>query len=107
MSVYSYQKINDEVIPMDNDILVVDMEQGEQKTQGGVILPDDTSSETGIRPRWAKVYKKGKNIDYVDEGDQILVDHGRWTYAISIIDDDGNEVELQKVEPESILLKKY
>lgn len=104
MSNYSYQKIDKDVEPLDDDILVIDMEQGYQKTSGGIILPDDTSSEKGIRSRWAKVYKIGKNITNVEEDEYILVEHGRWTYAITIEDNDGNNLELQKVDPKDILL---
>ena len=85
-----------------NDILVVDMDLGEMKTAGGIVVQSDNGKAHGIKPRWAKVYKVGSNITDIQEGQWILIEHGRWTRKITIDDGEGVK-DFQKVEPKSIL----
>jgi len=86
------------------DVLVSDMYFGETKTAGGIIIQSDDAKAHGVKPRWAKVYAKGKeNNDPYSVGDWILVEHGRWTRKIKIENENGEEVEIQKVEKDSIL----
>ena len=85
-----------------DDILVIDMEMGEMKTSSGLIIQSDNGKVHGIKPRWAKVYKVGKNVDYVKEGQWILIEHGRWTRKITIDDGEG-EKDFQKVDTKCIL----
>ncbi len=92
--------VNGELEPMPDSVLVTDIEQGMQKTQSGIFLPDDDQTERGIRPRWAKVYATGKNIDFVKPGDWVLVEHGRWTRGVET--DSGNVVRM--VESDACLL---
>jgi len=86
-----------------NRVLVTDMNFGEQKTAGGIILTNDDGKTRGIYPRWAKVYSKGPdNNDPYKVGDWILVEHGRWTRGINVeLEDD--EIEVRMVEAESVL----
>ena len=86
------------------DVLVIDMDFGEQVTQGGIILTSDDGKTRGIYPRWARVYSVGpKNKDTeFNVGDWVLVKHGRWTRGLKFETDDG-EFEMRKVELESIL----
>jgi len=110
----SYQKITGQAEPLPDDILVVEMEQGQRLSRGGIILSDDTAYSSfdekdakaakGIRARWAQVYKVGSNVDYVSAGEYVLVEHGRWTYAIDFIDENDEEVKVQKIDPAGILL---
>lgn len=103
-----YEKLFEDVRPLANEILVTEMQKGEKLTRGGLIIPDDNGKDRGIKPRWAKVYKVGRNVDYVKPGEYILVEHGRWTYGIEMIlsDDEGNETKhyLQRVDTAAILL---
>jgi co-chaperonin GroES (HSP10) len=86
-----------------NRVLVRDMYFGEQKTKSGIIIKDDNGTTRGIYPRWGKVYSKGPmNNDPYNVGDWILIEHGRWTRAITI-EDEGEEFNVQMVETESIL----
>lgn len=103
MSRSAYQVLFEDVEPLSDYILVIDMEDGEKVTEGGIITLSDNMKETGIRPRWATVYKVGKNVDYVSPGNKVLVEHGRWTYGINM-DVDGKEMYLQRVDPNGILL---
>ncbi len=100
----SYQAVEGEIIPLSNDILVVEMETtGERKTASGILLIDNNGKQSGIRPRWAKVYKIGKNVDYVKEGEWIYIEHGRWTYQYKLLTKDG-EKSIQKVDTNCILM---
>lgn len=110
----SYQTIKGQAEPLADDILVIAMEQGQRITSSGLILADDTSygniseeaakSARGVRPRWAQVYKVGSNVDYVSPGQYVLMDHGRWTYAIDFVDESNKDIKIQKIDPEGILL---
>jgi hypothetical protein len=101
MSAYGAKKIQVRALP--NDVLVVDMDMGEMKSSGGIIVQSDNGKVNGIKPRWAKVYKVGTKITDIKEGQWILIDHGRWTRKIKIDDGEG-EKEFQKVEVKSILV---
>lgn len=97
---FEAKKVKVRALP--NDILVTDMEMGEMKTSSGIVIASDDGKSHGIKPRWAKVYKVGSKVDYVKEGQWILIEHGRWTRKITIDDGEG-EKDFQKVETKSIL----
>ena len=85
-----------------DDVLVQDMDFGEQTTAGGIIVKSDDGKVHGIKPRWGQIYKVGPDQTDVHPGQWILIEHGRWTRKIKI--DDGNGAkEIQKVEVKSIL----
>jgi co-chaperonin GroES (HSP10) len=86
-----------------DDILVVDMDLGEMKTAGGIVIQSDDGKAHGVKPRWAKVYKIGTEVDLdLKVGQWVLIEHGRWTRKITIDDGDGVK-EFQKVEIKSIM----
>ena len=62
----------DTITPIHDRVLVTDMEFGEQKTAGGIIIPGDDGQARGIHPRWCRVLAKGheNNEDY-EVGDWI------------------------------------
>lgn len=98
-----YESIKGDVNPLPDHILVHNMEKGGKVTKGGIIIGDDNGKDRGIRPRWAQVYKVGSRIDYVQPGEWILLEHGRWTYGINV--ETGTEtVYLQRIDNEAILL---
>jgi co-chaperonin GroES (HSP10) len=88
---------------LSKDVLVIDMDMDEMVTAGGIVVASDNGKAHGVKPRWAKVYKVGSEVDFVKEGQWILIEHGRWTRKIKIDDGEG-EKEFQKVETKSILL---
>lgn len=88
---------------LSNDVLVVDMDMGEMVTAGGIVVASDNGKAHGVKPRWAKVYKVGSDVDFVKEGQWILIEHGRWTRKIKV-DDGESEKEFQKIETKSIIL---
>jgi co-chaperonin GroES (HSP10) len=91
------------VRPLPSDILVYDMDMGEQVTSSGIVIQSDDGKAHGVKPRWAKVYKVGERCEVdVNPGQWILIEHGRWTRKIKI--DDGESIkEIQKVEVASIM----
>lgn len=92
-----------QVRPLPKDILVYDMDMGEQRTASGIVIQSDDGKAHGVKPRWAKVYKVGERCEVdVKPGQWVLIEHGRWTRKIKI--DDGDSVkEVQKVEVASIM----
>ena len=93
-----------QVRPLSKDLLVINMDLGEMKTTGGIVIQSDDGKAHGVKPRWAQVYKVGEQCDLdVKEGQWVLIEHGRWTRKIKIDDGEG-EKEFQKVEVKSIML---
>ena len=100
MSVFDVKQVK--IRAIHDDVLVRDMDFGEQKTKSGIILRSDDGKTHGIKPRWGLVYKVGPDQNEIKEGQWILIRHGRWTRKIKIDDGDG-EKEIQKVDIDSIL----
>jgi len=96
--------IKGEVRAIRGDVLVTDMHFGETTTAGGIIIQSDDAKAHGVKPRWAKVYAKGsENNDPYEVGDWVLIEHGRWTRKIEIENEQGEKIDLQKVEVGSIM----
>jgi hypothetical protein len=72
-------------------------------TSGGIILPNDNGTGSGIRPRWGQVYAIGPDQLDVKIGQWICVAHGRWTRGIDIEDEDGKKT-LRRIDPDDILM---
>lgn len=89
------------VKPLRNNIFAV-IEMG-QRQIGSIILRDDNGRDHGIRPRWAKVWKVSEDIDYVQPGQWILVEHGRWTMTVELPQQDGSKFKFQKIDPKGIM----
>ncbi len=99
-SVYDVRHIK--IRALHDDVIVKDMDFGEQVTAGGIVIQSDDAKVHGIKPRWAQVYKVGPEQKDVLPGQWILIEHGRWTRKIKIDDGEGPK-EIQKVEVKSIL----
>ena len=89
--------------PLGKRVLVYKMHFGENKTAGGIIIPDDDGTQSGIHPRWAKVYAIGSKQEDVKVGQWILVSHGRWSRALKV-KKDGTELEVRMIDENDILL---
>jgi co-chaperonin GroES (HSP10) len=101
-SAYSPTKVG-KLQPLGNTIIVSDMKFDIRLSTGGIILPNDDMKNSGIRPRWAKVYAIGPEQKDINVGEYILISHGRWTRGVKIEDQDG-EKTIRKVDPNDILL---
>ena len=65
-------------------VIVEDIQFGERKASGGIIVLDDDGKTQGIRARWAKVHAVGPEQTDVKVGQWVLIEHGRWTRALKI-----------------------
>jgi co-chaperonin GroES (HSP10) len=100
---FGIQAKNIKVRPLSKDLLVINMDMGEQTTAAGLIIQSDDGKAHGVKPRWAQVYRVGEQCDInVKPGQWVLIEHGRWTRKIKINDGDGDK-EFQKVEVKSIM----
>ena len=84
------------------DVLVYNMDLGEQTTAGGIVIASDDGKAHGVKPRWCQIYAVGPEQTEFQVGQWIYVEHGRWTRKIKI-DDGDSEKEIQKVEVSSIM----
>ena len=97
--------INGKLTPIGDRVLVSDMHFGEQRTKSGLIIANDDGQTRGIYPRWGKVHSKGPdNTDSYQQGNWVLIEHGRWTRGVQIEDNEGNTFKIRKVDKDSILL---
>lgn len=92
-----------QIKPLFDHIIVSDMVFDQRITKSGIILPNDDMKNSGIRPRWGKVYAIGPEQKDVTIGQFILISHGRWTRGIKIEDEDG-EKTIRRVDPNDILM---
>ena len=86
-----------------DNIILSYMVFDERITHSGIIIPNDDMKNSGIRPRWAKVYAIGPEQESVKIGQYILIAHGRWSRGIKIEDEQG-EKTIRRVDPNDILL---
>lgn len=95
----------DKLTFMHDNIVVSEMHFDERISKGGIILMDDDKKSSGIRPRWAKIYGLGPNVNdpLLEIGKWILISHGRWTRGITVETPAGKQT-LRKVDPNDILL---
>lgn len=101
---FAPHKLNrNQIKPLLDHIIVSEMAFDQRITSGGIILPNDDMKNSGIRPRWGKVYAIGPQQVDVQIGQYILISHGRWTRGIKIEDEDG-EKTIRRVDPNDILM---
>ena len=90
--------------PIQAHILVRDMNFGEQKSAGGIVLKSDDGKSEGVRPRWCRVFAVGPDQKDVKAGEWILVEHGRWTRGLEVEEDDGTKFTIWRVDNNGILM---
>ena len=96
-------EVDYDIKPLKKRVLVSDMHFGESKSKGGIILMDDDGSESGIHPRWAKVYAIGDQQEDVAVGQWVMVSHGRWSRGFKV-KREGVELEVRMIDENDILL---
>jgi co-chaperonin GroES (HSP10) len=89
--------------PLDNTVIVEEMEFSGRQLSSGIVLLNDNGTTAGIRPRWGKIYAVGPNQRDVTVGQWICVAHGRWTRGVEIEDNNGPRT-IRKVDTKDILL---
>ena len=96
-------EVDYDIKPLKHRVLVSNMHFGETKTKGGIILTDDDGTQSGIHPRWGKVYAVGDKQEDVKVGQWLLVAHGRWSRALKV-KKDGSDLEVRMIDENDILL---
>jgi co-chaperonin GroES (HSP10) len=89
--------------PLRDKVFISDMNFGTSVTKSGIVLPSDDGKSSGLHPRWGKVLFVGNEQKDVKPGQWILIQHGRWTRAISYETDSGEEIKIHMVDNEGIL----
>ena len=89
--------------PIRDNIVIIDMEFGEQLTKGGLVLLSDDGKSEGVKSRWGRVHSVGPMQEDVKAGEWILLEHGRWSRGFTVLDDDGNDIVIRRADPKGIL----
>lgn len=90
--------------PIRDNILITDMDFGEQKTKGGLVLLSDDGKSEGVKARWGRVWAIGPDQKDVKVGEWILLEHGRWSRGVTIEHEDGTETVIRRADTKAILM---
>ena len=94
--------------PLHDTVLCTDGDFGEQVLDSGIIVQSTIGKTEGITARWFRVYACGPDAEFVEPGDWVLVEYGRWTEHFLggyLVDDLEDRTKMWKVEYQSILAK--
>jgi hypothetical protein len=97
-------KVTGKLIPIRNNVLVTDMDFGDRVTKGGLVILSDDGKSEGIRHRWGRVWAVGPEQEDVNVGEWILLEHGRWTRGVTVVEDDGTEIVIRRADLNGILM---
>jgi hypothetical protein len=91
-----------------DNILCTDGDFGDKVTAGGLIVKSTIGKSEGIVPRWFRVFEVGSDIDWIEPGQWVYVEYGRWTEAVEVEDErfdtENNKKKIWKVDPNACLL---
>ena len=90
--------------PIRDNILITDMDFGEQTTKGGLVLLSDDGKSEGVKARWGRVWAVGPEQKDVKVGEWILLEHGRWTRGATLENEDGTETIIRRADTKAILM---
>ena len=97
-------KVEGKLRPLRDNVIVSDMNFEGRTTAGGIFLLSDDGKSEGIRHRWGKVYAVGPEQTDVKVGDWILIEHGRWSRGITMVEEDGTETVVRRIDVNAILM---
>lgn len=90
-----------------DNILCINADFGDYVSEAGLIIKSNIKDSQGITPRWMQVFELGSEIDWLQTGQWVLVEYGRWTESIEMQDDrfdtDDNKMDVWKVDPKGCL----
>jgi len=95
--------VKGKLIPVRDNVLITDMDFGEQKSLGGIVILSDDGKSEGVRSRWGKVWAVGAAQKDVKVGEWILLEHGRWSRGITIEHADGTQTIVRRADIKAIL----
>ncbi len=91
-----------------DNILCTDGDFGDKVTASGLIVQSTIGKSEGIVPRWFRVFEVGSDIDWIQPGQWVYVEYGRWTEGIEVEDErfdtENNKKKIWKVDPTACLL---
>lgn len=91
--------------PLADKVFVTEMDAGVRLTASGLILADDDMRTSGIRSRWARVWKIGPKVQDISVGEWVLVEHGRWTNGLDMELENGEVITVWHIDyPNAVLL---
>jgi co-chaperonin GroES (HSP10) len=98
--------VKGKLIPLGDKVLASDMNFGEQRTLGGIVILGDDGRDHGVHPRWCRVFAKGPdNKEEYQVGDWLLVEHGRWTRGIKYQPEGADEpIILRMIDVNGIIM---
>ncbi len=95
--------VKGKVSPIRDNVLVADMEFGQERTTTGIIIQSLNGKSEGIKARWGRVWAVGPEQKDVKVGDWICVAHGRWTRGVTV-EDGGEEITIRRIDNKDILI---
>ena len=93
-----HTRVNGNFKPLRDGIAVAEMEFGETRTEGGLIIASSDGKAHGIHARWGQVTHIGPEQLDVNVGQWVLVAHGRWSRGFEL-----NDVTTRTVDPKDVL----
>jgi co-chaperonin GroES (HSP10) len=96
--------VTGKIIPIRDNILVTDMNFDARVSAGGIVLPSDDGKSEGVRHRWGRVWAIGPAQKDVQVGEWILLEHGRWTRGVTVVDENGDEIVIRRADTNAILM---
>ena len=89
---------------LSDNILCIEGDFGDQTTESSIIVKSTIGKAEGVVPRWFKVFEVGPKIDWIQPGEWVYVEFGRWTEGFTAKDDRLEEGQkLWKVDPEGCM----
>ena len=90
--------------PRTDNIVCINADFGDTVTNAGIIIKKTLGKESGVTPRWMEVFDVGPDIDFLQPGQWVYVEYGRWTEGFKVKDDRLEEgQEIWKVDPAGCL----
>jgi len=88
-----------------DNILCINGDFDESVTEGGIIIGKTIGTTDGITPRWFEVFEVGPEIDWLQSGQWVYVEYGRWTEKMELKDDrfEDGRGDVWKVDPQGCL----
>lgn len=96
--------IKGQLRPLRDKVIVTDMNFGESKTKSGIVLTSDDGKSSGLHPRWCRVLFIGEEQKEIKVGQWLLMQHGRWTRAMTYENEQGEEIKVHMIDLEGVLL---
>jgi hypothetical protein len=91
-----------------DNILCTDGDFGDKVTASGLIVQSTIGKSEGIVPRWFRVFEVGEDIKWLQSGQWVYVEYGRWTEALEVEDErfdtPNNKKKIWKIDPKACLL---